>query len=205
MRGLIRSKVGHYSRLQQRYLLKDLMGGFTKTLIMAALTLEIVGNFDASIVLLRDYLMPAPALLILIPFIKKWIDNNPISCYRIKGTISVLGLAGLLVVEIMDGSKVWYLVDAGLVSLTALLMMPHRAYYKSSVVNKCKEYSSACGYIEMLNNISYVVLGLAIVYFSIPTIWLLALGLPFETFERWLENRCVQDVYGEKPNLVQVV
>lgn len=198
MLGIIKGKVSQFTRLQQTYLLKDLISGFTKTLILAALTLEIVGNFDAQIVLLKDYLMPAPALLILIPFIKRWIDKNPVACYQIKGTISVIGLAGLLVVEIMGWSKIWYLVDAALVSFTALLMMPHKAYYKSTVVNRCREFSSACGYVEMLNNITYVIIGISIVYFSVPTLWLLAIGLPFEIIERTLENRCAGKVYKVK-------
>lgn len=189
-------RVKNYTELQQRFLYKNLVGGFTGTIMVAILTMEIVMNFTADIVLLKNYLVQAPTLLILVPFISRWMRNNPIACYRIKGVLSISGLVGLLIVELVDASKIWYLVDAGLVSIIALLMMIHKSYYKSAVVNKCKEYSETCGYVEMFNNITYVALGVILVTFTIPTVYLLMLVIPLECIERWLENKCVDEVYG---------
>lgn len=194
---MILHRVNNYTDLQRMFLLKGLVGGFTGTLMVAVLTLEIVMNFPADIVLLKNYLMQAPTLLILLPLVSKWIKNNPVKCYRLKGVLSIGGLIGLVIVEFTGASKIWYLVDAGLVSITALLMLPHKSYYKSAVVNKCRVFSEDCGYIEMFNNITYVALGVLLVTVTIPTVYLLILVIPLECLERYLENRCVDVVYDE--------
>ncbi|AFI55371.1 hypothetical protein TSMG0088 [Halocynthia phage JM-2012] len=203
---MILNRVKNYTQLQQMFLLKGLVGGFTGTLMVAVLTLEIVTNFPADVVLLKNYLMQAPTLLILIPFVGVWIRKNPIYCYRLKGVLSIGGLIGLVMVELLDASKIWYLVDAGLVAIMAVLMLPHKSYYKSAVVNKCKVYSEDCGYVEMFNNITYVLLGITLVTIPIPTVYLLMLVVPLECLERYLENRCVEVVYYEdEPELHEYV
>lgn len=192
-------RLNEFSPLQRKYLLKGFVGGFTGTLLVAALTLEIVRTFSADIVLLKTYLMQSPTLLILIPFIKRLIRNNPIGCYRLKGILSIAGLLGLILVELQGWSKVWYLVDAAVISVVALLMMTHKSYYQSCVIDKNKDFSETCGYVEMFNNITYVTVGLLIVAFPIPTVWILLVALPLECWERWLENECVNVVFDSTP------
>ena len=186
---------GKYSQLQQMYLTKNLISGFTTALLIAVLTREVVNNFSSDIILLKNYLMEVPMLLILIPIVKTLIKNNPVACYRIKGIVSIVGLVLLLAVETFGLSKVWYLVDSAMISITGLLMMSHKSYYQSVVVNKCKDFSETCGYVELMSNLTIFIVGISIVFFNIPTWTLLILALPAECIERYLENRCVDIVY----------
>jgi len=184
-----------YSELQKRYLLKGLVSGFTGTLLIAVLTMEIVSNFSTDIILLKNYLMNVPMILILVPCIKHLIKKHPINCYRLKGILSIAGLVMLVFVEIFGLSKNWYLVDAAIVSLGGLLMMTHNSYYKACVNNKCKDFSEMCGYVELFTNLTYVFVGVAIVAMDIPTLVILSLALPLECIERYLENKCAYEVY----------
>lgn len=186
-----------YSSLQRMFLVKNFLGGFTTTLMVAILTTEIIDNFSSDIVLLKNYLYNTPMLLIMIPFIKNMVKRNPINCYLLKGIISVGGLFLLVVTEALSLSKVWYLVDAAMVAFIGLLMMLHSNYYKSAVINKCQSFSEDLGYVDLINNITFAVFGLAIVYFEIPTLVLLLLTLPLEILERYFENKCVKIVYAK--------
>lgn len=194
---MIELHLNTFSDLQKRYLLKDLISAITQVLMVAILTNEIVSNFSVDIILLKNYLMGSPMLLILIPAIKRLIRDNPVLCYRLKGMLSISGLVMLVCVEIFDLSKIWYLVDAGMMSVVGLLMMTHKGYYKASVNNKCKLFSETCGYIEMFSTIVFVLLGVLIVQFDIPTLSMLLIVLPMEITERCLENSCVDEVYNE--------
>lgn len=185
-----------YKALQRRYLLKGIVGGFTTALMVAILTKEIVTNFSADVILLKNYLVDVPMLLIFVPLINRLIKHNPINCYRLKGVLSIGGVAMLLMVELLDLSKIWYLVDAGLMSIVALLMMPHTSYYKSCVVNKCKDFSESCGHIGLVNNVTFVILGISIVYLNVPTWAMLVMTLPLECTERYLENVCAGEVFA---------
>lgn len=193
----LRTHLNRFSKLQRMYLYKDAISGFTASLFIAILTTEIVNNFSSDIILIKNYLMNVPMILITIPFLRKVIKKHPIGCYRLKGLLSVIGIGILLVTEIFSLSKVWYLVDAGIMAFVGLLMMNHKAYYKSSVVDKCKDFSEQCGNVELLNNITYVFMGLSIVYFNIPTLVLLSIAFPLEMTERYLENKCVDIVYKD--------
>lgn len=139
--------------------------------------------------------MEVPMLLILIPIVKALIKNNPIACYRIKGIVSIVGLILLLAVETFGLSKVWYLVDSAMLSVTGLLMMSHKSYYQSVVVDKCKDFSETCGYVELMSNLTIFIVGVSIVFLDVPTWTLLVLALPTECYERYLENKCVDIVY----------
>lgn len=184
-----------YNHLQQMYLAKGLISGFTTALLIAVLTREVVNNFSSDIILLKNYLMEVPMLFILIPIVKRLIKDNPVMCYRIKGIVSIVGLVLLLAVETFGLSKVWYLVDSAMLSITGLLMMSHKSYYQSVVVDKCKDFSETCGYVELASNLTIFVVGISIVFLGVPTWLLLVLALPAECFERYLENRCVDIVY----------
>lgn len=195
MISILIPNIGNYTDLQGRYLTKGLIGGFTTALLMAIMTTEIVNNFSSEVILIKNYLMEIPALLIFIPFLKRIVNNNPIACYRLKGMLSIGGLILLLLTELLGWSKVWYLVDAGICALITLLMLPHGSYYKSAVVNKCKEFSADCGHVQVINSITLMVVGLTIVYLPIPTWALLAVALPLEIWERQLENSCAEEVF----------
>jgi len=184
-----------FNDLQKRYLLKDTISAVTQVLMVAILTNEIVSNFSVDIILLKNYLMGSPMLLILIPVIKRLIRDNPVLCYRLKAILSITGLLMLILTELLGLSKVWYLVDAGIMSIVGLLMMTHKGYYKAMVNNKCKLFSETCGYIEMFSTIVFVLLGILIVQFNIPTVVMLLIALPMEVTERYLENTCVDEVY----------
>ena len=186
----------NFTGLQNRYLLKELLSGITLTLMLAILTREVVENFDSNIILLKNYLSNLPMLFIVIPLIRKWINNNPIICYRLKGILSIAGIFMLLIVELVDGPKWWYLVDAVIVSFTGLLMMSHKSYYNSYVVDKNKEFSKVKGYVDLVNETYIIIFGLSIVFFDVPTVVLLMLALPIEIIERYLENKCVDEVFN---------
>ena len=192
---MVNISLDKYSDLQKRYLVKGLVSGFTGTLLIAVLTMEIIRHFSIDIILLKNYLMNVPMALILVPYIKHLIKKHPINCYKLKGILSIVGLVMLVFVEIFDLSKVWYLVDAGIVSVGGLLMMTHSSYYKACVNGKCKDFSEMCGYVELFTNITYVVVGILIVALDIPTLALLSIALPLECIERYLENVCVAEVY----------
>jgi len=197
MVAYMNNRLDGYTDTQRMYLLKSLISGFTGILMIAALTMEIVSNFEAYVILLKNYLSGVPLLLITVPAVRKCIKKYPRECYKLKGILSVLGIVLLIVTELMGLSKVWYLVDAGIMSFIGLLMMPHASYYKSHIIDKSKDYSEDMGYVDLICQVGYVVVGLSLVYLEIPTIALLLLIAPMEIVERTLENRCAKIVFND--------
>ena len=186
----------HFNDMQKDDLTKLLLGYVTKALLMAAVFTEMYENFSSEILVTKDYLMSLPVLLILIPFVNRLVVNNPIPCYQVKGALSIGGLILLLITELFDLSKVLYLVNAGIVSFTALIMIPHKTYYQSVVANKCRTFSGYRGLVDSIGQALTIGIGLGVVYADIPTVYLLIIALPLELLERRLDLRVAHQVFN---------
>lgn len=194
----MRNKIDSLSKIQKEFTFKKLITNITSVLVIASIVKVLYQNFDADMLMLRDYLYTAPSLLIVISFIRNIIKDNPIVCYEIKGIISVGGILMLVVVELNNGDPIWYFIDALLISFIPLLTNPHRNYYQSVVSNNCKTFSEVMGIVDVCGDVVRIVFGLSLIYFDIDVLYILMVVLILDTIERYYDIKIAKVIFGQK-------
>lgn len=192
------SKIEKLSSIQREFVGKQLLNSLTYILVIASIVKVLYQNFDADMLMLRDYLFTAPSLLIGIGVIRNVIKEHPIVCYQIKGAISVGGVFLLILVELFDGNPIWYFVDAMIVSFIPLLTNPHRNYYQSVVSNKCKVFSEVMGYVDVCADVMRLVIGLSLIYLDIPILYILIVVLFLDGIERYYDIKIARVIFGNE-------
>lgn len=182
--------------MQRDWIIKSIIGTLTRTLVIASIFKILYETLSSEMLMSRDYLMSLPVLLILLPAIKRTISNYPITCYQVKGALSVIGILSLAYIELMDIDRIWYLIDVAIISFMPLLTTPHRSYYQSRITNNCKVFSDVYGSMEVLGIVLNITLGLWLVWMDIPVLCIILVVLVLEVIERAMEIRIAKWVWA---------
>lgn len=182
--------------MQRDWIIKSIIGTLTRTLVIASIFKILYETLSSEMLMSRDYLMSLPVLLILLPAIKRTISNYPITCYQVKGALSVIGILSLAYIELMDIDRIWYLIDVVIISFMPLLTTPHRSYYQSRITNNCKVFSDVYGSMEVLGIVLNITLGLWLVWMDIPVLCIILVVLVLEVIERAMEIRIAKWVWA---------
>lgn len=182
--------------MQRDWIIKSIIGTLTRTLVIASIFKILYETLSSEMLMSRDYLMSLPVLLILLPAMKRTISNYPITCYQVKGALSVIGILSLAYIELMDIDRIWYLIDVVIISFMPLLTTPHRSYYQSRITNNCKVFSDVYGSMEVLGIVLNITLGLWLVWMDIPVLCIILVVLVLEVIERAMEIRIAKWVWA---------
>lgn len=194
----MRNKIESLNELQKKFIFKKILDSLTYVLVIASIVKVLYQNFDADMLMLRDYLFTAPSLLITIGFVRRIIKDNPITCYQIKGAISVIGCSMLVTCELVGGSPYWYFANSLIISFIPLLTNPHRAYYQSFVTNNCKTFSEVMGWVDVFKDVARIVIGLSLIYLDIEVLYILMAVLMMDATERYYDIQIAKVVFGQK-------
>lgn len=187
---------------EKRYVTRHVLNSVTNSLLIAIVIKVLYSSLSTELLMYRDYIFALPSMFLLIGFIRTFIKNNPIYCYRFKSIWSVLSCSLLIIAEANNLNANVYLYYILSMSIIPLLINPHKVIYQTSIASNEKQLNVTCGNIDTLGEVFRVIIGFCVLSLNIPILVLLFILLILESMESYLDINLTEKVFNDKLKLI---
>lgn len=196
----ILNEISSLSTIRKNQQLMSFFMLFVATLMVALVAKTYINLFGADGLILKDYSVSIYGLIIFIPFLGKYVNNNPLFIFKISVVLELTSISMYFLAN--KNILPEFCVIFGTFSLITsnLIMKPLVTRIDSEITNGCPNYSLLKSKLDNLYTALGALFGALILFASIPfefTIFTICILLLISRFYR---NKVFNEIYFNKSN-----
>lgn len=183
---------------ERKYITRHILNSITNSLLIAIVIKVLYSTLSTELLMYRDYIFALPSMLLLLGFIRNFIKDNPMYCYRFKSIWSVMACSILILAEVNNYNGEIFLYYILSMSIIPLLINPHKVKYQTSVCSNVDRLNVTCGNVDTLGEVFRVIIGFCVLSLNIPILALLFVLLLLESIESYLDLHLTEKIFNHK-------
>lgn len=175
---------------------------FVAALMIAVIAKQYISIFGAEGVILKDYLISLYGLILLVPFIGKWVTSNPMKTFRYSVILEVIATLGYYISTKGYYPEIILILSTVILISTNLMMCPLITKVDSQVINGEDNYSLFKSKMDSVYTAIGSIFGALILMLNIPLDFTIFFMFTMLFMSRYYRNKVFQEVYQENENKI---
>lgn len=168
---------------------------FVAALMIAIIAKQYISIFGAEGIVLKDYALSLYGLILLFPFLGKWVTQNPMKTFHISIVLEIIATIGYYL-----STKNYYpehilIISTFILVTSNLIMNPLVTKVDSQVIDGCAEYSLFKTKLSSIYTALGALFGGFILLFDVSVELSIFIVLTLLPISRYYRNKVFKEIY----------